>query len=435
LPFPETFLHGLIYGKSYWRDNPGGGITYVTEKERHDYEMGKPVPKGVHFKWEKMSKSKGNIIDPLEIIEQYGTDAMRMALCSSSPQSREIDLDLRRFEEFKNFANKVWNGARFVFMNLEGLTSEEFSSGISEEQLELEDRWILSVLNRTVRDVNAKLATYFFDQAALEAYDFFWKEFCSYYVEISKPILTGKVGSEAKRKNKQKLLAIVLCQVLRLIHPMAPFITEELFQLLKARLADLTTLKTADPYTLEAIQALQSPACIVAPYPKVIRESDLNPAIDRDFQLVEQVVYTIRNIRGEMKLPPSASIAIHIVGEQNDPNFLSLKERSNIITALIRTEKIVLHTEAPQLPFASTGVVESLKIMIPVPIDMLHQEKGRLEKERERLESMLNRLRGQLENQEFVANAPAQLVDKQKKTLQQTETELSEVAKKLEALR
>lgn len=435
LPFPETFLHGLIYGKSYWRDNPGGGITYVTEKERHDYEMGKPVPKGIQFKWEKMSKSKGNIIDPLEIIEQYGTDAMRMALCSSSPQSREIDLDLRRFEEFKNFANKVWNGARFVFMNLEGLTAEEFSAGLSEEHLELEDRWILSVLNRTVRDVNAKLATYFFDQAALEAYDFFWKEFCSYYVEISKPILLRKVGSDASAKNKQKLLAIVLCQALRLIHPMAPFITEELFQLLKARLEGLTPIASSDPYTLEAVQALQSPACMVAPYPQVIRESDLNPAIDRDFQLVEQVVYTVRNIRGEMKLPPSASVSIHIIGQPDDPNFHSIKERSNIISALIRTEKITLHTQAPQLPFASTGVVESLKIMIPVPIEMLNQEKGRLEKERERLEGILNRIRSQLENQEFVANAPAQLVEKQKKSQQQTEAELSEIAKKLEALR
>ncbi len=116
-----------------------------------------------------MSKSKGNIIDPLEIIDAYGTDAMRMALCASSPQSREIDLDLRRFEEFKNFANKIWNGARFVFMNLEGdpLTAEEFSQGLDERLLALEDRWILSVLNRTVRDVNSKLGAYLFDQAAL----------------------------------------------------------------------------------------------------------------------------------------------------------------------------------------------------------------------------------------------------------------------------
>ena len=101
-----------------------------TDQERLEYDLGKPIPKDVHFKWEKMSKSKGNIIDPLEIIEEYGTDAMRMALCASATQARQIDLDRRRFEEFKNFANKIWNGARFVFMNLEGdspLTPEELS--------------------------------------------------------------------------------------------------------------------------------------------------------------------------------------------------------------------------------------------------------------------------------------------------------------------
>ncbi|MGZ6298244.1 MAG: valine--tRNA ligase, partial [Parachlamydiaceae bacterium] len=119
LPFPETFLHGLIYAKSYWRDAPGGGIAYVSPEERDLYEHGKPIPKDVKYRYEKMSKTKGNIIDPLEIIDAYGTDAIRMALCASASQAREIDLDLRRFEEFKNFTNKVWNGARFVLMNLE----------------------------------------------------------------------------------------------------------------------------------------------------------------------------------------------------------------------------------------------------------------------------------------------------------------------------
>jgi valyl-tRNA synthetase len=442
LPFPVTFLHGLIYGKSYWRNNPGGGITYVSDKERHEYELGKPVPKDVQSRWEKMSKTKGNIIDPLEIIESYGTDAMRMALCASSPQSREIDLDLRKIEEFKNFANKVWNGARFVFMNLEGnneqsttaLTSEEFSQGLDESALLLEDHWLLSVLNRTIRDVNAHLQSYLFDQAALEAYDFFWKEFCSYYVEISKPVLFGKAGTPIERKNKQKLLVIALTAAIRLIHPMAPFITEELFQAIKDRLPALKASSGADVYTQETVAALQAPACIVAPYPQVIRESDLNPEINQTFELVGNVVYTIRNIRGEVKLPPGTSTDVHIVGVENDPNFQKVKNNLKIVSALIKTNILEMHTQEPRVGFCSIGVLNGLKILIPIPTEFLKQEKTRLQKEKEKLTGSLEKLRHQLANTEFVNNAPAELIEKQRKNLSQLENELAEVSAKLQKM-
>lgn len=443
VPFPEVFLHGLIYGKSYWRDNPHGGISYLAEKERHEYDLGKPLPKDVHFRWEKMSKSKGNVIDPIEIIQDYGTDAMRMALCASATQAREIDLDRRRFEEFKNFANKVWNGSRFVFMNLEGdeaqgttaLTAEELSQGLDEKILALEDRWILSALNRTVRDVNTKLEGYLFDQATLEAYDFFWKEFCAYYVEIVKPVLFGKAGTAADRKNKQKLLVIILSQAMRLMHPMAPFITEELFQQLKNRFKDDKVNKHIDPYTEECIRALQSKACIVAPYPKVIRESDINPEIDQTFDLVERVIYAIRNTRGEMKLPPGMATAIHIVGKKGDVNFDIISRNKGIINALVKTTGIELHIQDPQLGFASATIVETLKILIPLPEQMLQQEKTRLNKEKEKLEMSLEKLQQQLSNSEFVKNAPAQLIEKQQQSLKQMQHELGEVKNKLGSLK
>lgn len=443
LPFPEVFLHGLIYGKSYWRNAPGGGITYVSEQERKDYEQGKPTPKDVSSRWEKMSKSKGNIIDPLEIIEQYGTDAMRMALCASSPQSREIDLDLRRFEEFKNFANKIWNGARFVFMNLSGdekagttdLTAEEFSQGFDEAIFSLEDRWILSILNHTVKEVNNCLASYTFDQAALKAYEFFWKEFCSYYLEISKPVLFGKIGTAAERKNKQKLLAIVLCQAIRLIHPMAPFISEELFHHLKEKLGESKIRDNIDPYTQEAIEALHAEACIVSPYPKVIWENDINPKIEEAFEIVEKAIYTIRNIRGELKLPPSLATDIHFVGNQNDPVFNIVKDNLSIISALVKVNKLEMHFREPPIPFSGTGSVETIRIVIPLPEEMLQQEKGRLEKEREKLSSSLEKLQIQLSNQDFVKNAPQELIEKHRKTHHQTESDLKEIIAKLERLR
>ncbi|NGX55033.1 MAG: Valine--tRNA ligase [Chlamydiae bacterium] len=224
-PFPETFLTGLIYGKSYWKKNKEGGITYITGKEKKEYDLGKPIPKGIHSKWEKLSKSKGNAIDPLEMIDDYGTDAVRMSLCACANQSPQIDLDRRRFEEFKNFTNKIWNGSRFVFMNLEGLESDELSKGFDEKLLALEDRWILSKLNRVNKDVNEALQNYSFDISAMASYDFFWKAFCAYYVEIAKPVLFGKTGSLEEKRNKQILLVIVLTNALRLLHPMAPFIT------------------------------------------------------------------------------------------------------------------------------------------------------------------------------------------------------------------
>lgn len=437
VPFPETFLHGLIYGKSYWRANADGGITYASEQEHRDYDMGKPVPKDVLSKWEKMSKSKGNIIDPLEIAEDYGTDAMRMALCASATQARQIDLDRRRFEEFRNFANKIWNGARFVFMNLDGepaLTAEEFSSGLDEKLLGLEDRWILSMLNRTVRDVNVKLGAYAFDQAATEAYDFFWKEFCAYYLEIVKPVLFGKAGSAAERKNKQKVLVIVLSQAIRLIHPMAPFITEELFQLLKERLNGASARSGVDPYTAEALTALKAPACIVAPYPRVIREGDINPKIDETFALVERVVYSIRNIRGEMKLTPGMATDVHIVGKSTDSQYQIVDQNRSIIQALVRTNKIEMHTQEPKVGFACTGAVDTLKIMVPLPEEMLKQEKTRLHKEKERLTLSLEKVRSSLGNPDFVSKAPPALIEKQQQQCTQTEKELAEISAKLNEL-
>ncbi len=436
-PFPESFLHGLIYGKSYWRQHPDGGVVYVNTQEQLDYDIGKPVPKDVFSKWEKMSKSKGNIIDPLEMIDQYGTDAVRMALCASATQARQIDLDRRRFEEFKNFANKIWNGARFVMMNLEandqapGLESNSFSQGLDESLLTLEDHWILSTLNRTVKSVHNHLGAYQFDQAALEAYDFFWKEFCAYYVEISKPILFGKLGTLQERNNKQKLLVIILCQAIRLIHPIAPFITEELFHVLKERLNNVELLEESDPYTKECIKALQASACIVAPYPTIIRESDINPKIDAAFALMEQLVYTIRNIRGEMKIPPGTPTDVYIIGKKDDPNYQLVSEYYPIISALVRTQKVAVVTEEPHVGFSSTGVCNTLKIMLPLPADMLQQEKTRLVKEKEKLEANLEKLQTQLGNEEFVSKAPVQLIDKQKALLQQSQNELTEIAKKL----
>ena len=227
---------------------------------------------------------------------------------------------------------------------------------------------------------------------------------------------------------------IILCQAMRLIHPMAPFISEELFQLLKERLQGIKAVKGADDYTADAVKALQSESCIIAPYPQVIHESDINPSIDETFDIVDRIVYTIRNIRGEMKIHPSTATDVHILGLESDPLFSLVKENKNIVSALVRTNFIEMHTSAPHLGFASTGMLEGFKIMIPLPPEMLKQELTRLSKEKERLSSNLDKMKVQLSNPDFVNNAPKQLIEKQTSQLRQTEKELSEIVAKIESI-
>ncbi len=426
-PFQDVFLHGLIYGKSYWKHNQDGSITYLPTQERELYDKGKPVPASVQSKWEKMSKSKGNIIDPLEIIEAFGTDAMRMALASSATHARQIDLDRRRFEEFKNFANKIWNGARFVLMHLE---SVDLSEGLDETLLSLEDRWILSLLNRIIRDVNTYLNDYAFDKAAQAAYDFFWKEFCAYYLELTKPILFGKAGTPAEKSNKQKILLIVLCNAIRLLHPMAPFITEEIFHLLKSQFA--TDQIPDERYLKETLTALQSPACIVAPYPKVLRELDIDVTIEEAFAFMDLLVHAVRTIRASMQLSPGTATNLYIVGPQADLDMID--KNQVILKALVRVNKFSLSEKEEKFPFSSTALVGNVKIIIPLPEEMRDKEKARLLKEQDKLIAQQNATSLQLSNPEFASKAPPQLVAKLKTTLAQVEAELLEIAGKIKSL-
>lgn len=427
IPFYETFLHGLIYGKSYWKNTPQG-IAYIQGEEKKKYDLGEQPPKDVESKWEKMSKSKGNIIDPLELIDDYGTDAVRFALCSSVTHARQIDLDRRRFEEFKNFANKVWNGARFVLMNLEGFTFEAFSEGLTTALLTLEDQWILSTLNRTTEEINKCLLEYTFDKAATRAYEFFWNDFCAHYVELSKPVLFGKFGSPELKANKQRLLVIVLSNALRLMHPIAPFITEEIFSLLKAQFASLAP-KESDPYTQETIRALLSPACIRAPYPKPIEKP--NEEIEKSFREVLAFVHQIRNIRAEMQLPPSEKTELLIIGTPQ--HWETIKEHQAILKALTPTSTITFAHKEPT-SFGASALVGSLKLLIPIPESMKLREIARLEKERVKLEQLLHSTKERLANHDFRKKAPHELVKKLEETLDQTGKQLSEIEHKLKYL-
>ncbi len=409
-PFAETFVHGLIYGKSYWRVNKDGNIAYVSPEERKSYELGAPEPSDVQCKWEKMSKSKGNIIDPIEIIDQYGADAMRFALAASVTHARQIDLDRRRFEEYKNFSNKLWNAARFILSNFD----ENFvpAKEISQELLTLDDKWIFSRFNVTVKNVTKHLSSYTFNTATQEIYKFFWDEFCAYYLEISKPYLFGKISTPEVRENKQKILLTLFLDSIRLMHPIVPFITEELFSLLKKRFPNFS--------------ALTAEACIVAPYPEPLAPQDTNA--EEQFTLLNEVVYALRNIRAELQIPLGNTIDLFISGENLD----LIHQNLTILHALVRIKNISYSTE--HTTHGATALVRGFKLFVPVPAVLQAKVKLRLTKELEKLSTQTASLESQLQNPDFLARAPEALVQKTKDSLSLALQSYTEITLKLRDL-
>jgi valyl-tRNA synthetase len=434
-PFKRTFIHGLIYGKSYWREQKDGGILYVSPKERLSYEIGETPPSDVKFKWEKMSKSKGNVIDPIEIIDLYGADAMRFALTSSVTRARQIDLDRRRFEEYKNFANKIWNAARFIFKNLESLTVENLYEGINQNLLTLDDRWILSKLHRVIQDTNQHLENYTFDEAAKGLYNFFWDTFCAYYLETSKPILFGRIGTPDLRINKQKILLITFTIAIRLMHPIAPFLTEELFSLLKGLFPLLNTKKTSDPYINDLLKTLSSSSIMIAPYPEIenLLQKEISTEIEEDFSFINEVVYAIRNIRAEMGIPPGSITDLHVVSPRN--RYLELIEKNQeIIRSLVKVGAIPFHETPPTSKAASTAVVRGILLLIPLPKELQEKEKARLEKELEKIRSQFTSLKTRLSDESFLSKAPKELIEKTRSQLEDHSIKEKELENKLSQL-
>jgi valyl-tRNA synthetase len=424
VPFKEIFLHGLIYGKSYWREDKEKNIAYVTQEERLSYELGETVPKDVFTKWEKMSKSKGNVIDPLEIIDEYGADAMRLALCFSVTHARQLDLDRRRFEEFKNFANKFWNAARFIFLHLESLKISYLEDGIEETILTLDDKWILSRLGGVIIQVNSLIENYDFDEVAKKFYSFFWDEFCAYYLEISKPYLFGKKGTPEVRKNKQILLLSILMNVVRLLHPIAPFITEELFFKIKTKFPFQGTVRDSlNSYSKDFLQALKAKACIVAPYPRWIDQRLISPKIEEEFSFLSEVVYAIRNIRSEMGVPPGILTDLYVEGNSH-----LLQKNEEIITSLVRVNNLQYQEPDAHL-FVSKASVRDIQISLPLPKDLQEKECQRLEKEIEKTIKQIEGIKQRLNNPSFAEKAPKELVEASKKNLLEQQNKVAEIKK------
>jgi valyl-tRNA synthetase len=435
IPFHETFMHGLIYGKSYFKKEEDGSVTYLPYEEKKKYDLGEPLPKNIFSKWEKMSKSKGNVIDPLEIIDEYGTDAMRIALTSSVTQARQIDLDRRKFDEFKNFANKIWNAARFIMQNLEEnvekklpmLTSSDIEKGLDIKKLSLEDKWILLKLNETVKNEINYLENKSFDRAAMEPYHFFWDDFCAYYLEMTKPYLFGKERTEL-RQNKQKILLFTLLSCMRLMHPIVPFITEEIFSLIKAKYPNLKILKNIDPYTEDFIEAISQKACIVSTFPKPLEKEDKKTL--QNFEFLKEVMYLIRNIRSQMNIPLDKKTDLFVFFEKED-NFLKIiKENEHLLKALAKIENIQYAQKETNI-LGSTATCKTLKFLIPLSKDLIEKERDRLEKEKLKLISQITSFEERLNNESFLSKAPKDVIEKLQSSYNESKTKLKDIDSKL----
>ena len=370
IPFSDVYLHGTV------RDDTG----------------------------RKMSKSLGNIIDPLEIIEEMGADALRFSLISITAVGQDVYLSRSKFELGRNFTNKIWNASRYILSRLDDSVRDlEWR----EDLLLLEDRWILSRLYKLVEGVNRALPNYRFNESANNIYDFFWHQFCDWYLEVTK-ITEGK--SEEVQRNQEKILAYVLEVFLRLLHPFMPFITEEIYQLLRERFS------------------LSYETIMKANYPQ--KAGRLDEEAEEEFEQVKSLIALLRNQRAEVGLKPGDRPDLVVVTER----WMSLfEEQKETVKFLARLGKVEVKTSLKERPRqALAGVLPGIEtyLILEGLVDV--------EKELKRIEEQIRQNRDAIEkkekllaNENFVKRAPAQVVEGEKKKLE----DLKDALKRLEALR
>lgn len=351
---------------------------------------------------QKMSKSKGNVIDPLTVIDQYGTDAFRFTLAAFAAQGRDIKLAEERISGYRNFCNKVWNAARFTLMNLEGFEPDALV--FEDLRLTESDEWILHRLNETARATNQALEEYRFNEAAMTLYQFTWSEFCDWYLELSKQELYG--DDPIRRRTTQYVLWTVLEHLLRLLHPLMPFITEEIWQ----------TLPKGDRCSLRGSGGDWQPSIMLAPYPQPREDWQFAEAASRMEQVME-VISAIRTIRGEMEVPPSREITVMLsTGSQQAQDLACLFESK--IKSMARVGQLTIGPNLPKPEDASVQPAGEFQVFVPLKglVDVAEEEK-RLLKEIAKLDKEIELFSKKLENPSFVDRAPADIVAKEKAKL------------------
>ncbi|GAA3610967.1 valine--tRNA ligase [Gibbsiella greigii] len=379
---------------------------------------------------QKMSKSKGNVIDPLDMvdgisladllekrtgnmmqpqlaekirkrtekqfpngIEPHGTDALRFTLAALASTGRDINWDMKRLEGYRNFCNKLWNASRFVLMN-----TEEHDCGFNggEMQLSLADRWVLAEFNRTVKAYREALDSYRFDIAAGILYEFTWNQFCDWYLELTKPVLGN--GSEAEQRATRHTLITVLEALLRLAHPIIPFITETIWQRVKQ------------------LKGITADTIMLQPFPAYDAAQEDQQALD-DLEWIKQAITAVRNIRAEMNIAPSKQLDVLLRNANADAQ-RRVQENQSFIEKLARLQSITLLPAGEKGPVSVTKLVDGAELLIPMAgfIDK-DAEIARLAKEMAKLDGEIAAIEGKLANESFVARAPEAVVNKERDRL------------------
>lgn len=395
----------------------------------------------------KMSKSKGNVLDPIDLIDgislddllakrtyglmqpamaqkiekatrkefpegipSYGTDALRFTFCSVASYTREIRFDVNRLGGYRNFCNKLWNAARYVMMNV---NSPVETNG--EMELSLPDKWITSRLQHTIKEAHRHLAEYRFDLFAQAIYDFTWNEFCDWYLELSKPILTSGNHSAELQRGTRHTLVNVLETILRLIHPIMPFISEDIWQ----RIAPLANLK--------------GETIMLQPYPQVAQEK-IDIAAEAELEWLKNNIIAIRTVRSEMNISPAKRLPILLrKGNEQDKKFLATHQQSLETLAKLDSIAWLANDETP--PPAATAFVGELEIYIPFAgFINKEEETARLNKEIGKLEKEFTVLQTKLSNTGFTERAPTEVVAKERGKLADIEVTLGKLRSQLQAL-
>ncbi|MBR2215625.1 MAG: valine--tRNA ligase [Selenomonadaceae bacterium] len=371
VPFRQVFIHGLV------RDSEG----------------------------RKMSKSLGNGIDPVEVVDKYGADTLRFMLITGNTPGNDMRFYWERVESARNFANKIWNASRYMLMNLEG-SDRQFVPTATD--FTLADKWILSRYARTVQEVTANLEKYELGEAARAIYEFIWSEFCDWYIELTKARLYDK-DNERPKQTALYVLGYVLEHTLRLLHPFMPFITEEIWQKL--------------PHEGDSI--------MIAPWP-TLEENLLHDEAEAAMAAIMDTVKTVRNLRSEVGAAPGkkSEVLIHLLDE--DLRRVFAENRDYIATLATAEPVTLMPTDAPKPENSLTGVVKGAEIYLPLKslIDV-DKEKSRLAKEGEKIAAEIDRLTKKLQNESFTAKAPPQVVEAERHKLQTAQEKQKTLAERL----